>query len=139
MLFEKSHFIFRINTLLANSPRNIFLVDSIGAVISATLLAIIAQLHHYFGMPQAVLYKLILLPVLYALYSLLCFVIQPTNWQLFLKIIALANLIYCIITVCLTIQYFTVLTLLGRVYFLSEAAVIVILFVIEWAFSCKSK
>ncbi|BDU26276.1 hypothetical protein FLGSB24_30200 [Flavobacterium sp. GSB-24] len=50
---------------------------------------------------------------------------------LFIKIIGLANLLYCAVVIGLVIQYRDPLTIIGTAYFLAETAVICALGCIE--------
>jgi hypothetical protein len=106
-------------------PRNVFLLDGIGALISAVfLIALLAPFENIFGMPRKVLYALSIPAFGFAVYSLSCYFFDVQRWQLFLKLIALANFIYCCVTFGLVIQEYHSLTMLGVAYFLGEIVVI---------------
>lgn len=104
---------------------NIFLIDGIGALLTATLLSqVLARWVPVFGMPQAILYVLAGLAGGFAVYSLAChFWLQPRR-AAFLKGIALANTLYCVLTLGLVICLSGTLTPLGIVYFLGEIMVV---------------
>ena len=53
------------------------------------------------------------------------------NWKPYLKIIAYTNLIYCGLTLGLTLYFNRELTNLGLIYFFSELAVLITLAIIE--------
>jgi hypothetical protein len=118
--------------------RNIFLIDGVGALLSAGLLLVLFQYESVFGMPKAVLKNLIPIGCVFAVYSLSCFVLRPNRWKLLLMIIALANLLYCVITVAAVIQHSDSLTLFGRIYFLLELLVILVLVAAEWRVAGRS-
>jgi hypothetical protein len=113
-------------------PRNVFLLDGIGALISAVfLIALLAPFENIFGMPRKVLYALSIPAFGFAVYSLSCYFFDVQRWQLFLKLIALANFIYCCVTFGLVIQEYHSLTMLGVAYFLGEIVVIFAVISIE--------
>ena len=111
---------------------NIFLIDGIGAVLSAGLLVVLFQYETVFGMPKAVLKNLIPVGCVFAVYSLSCFALRPKRWRILLLIIAIANLLYCVITIVAVMQHFDSLTLWGRIYFIQELVVILVLVGVEW-------
>jgi hypothetical protein len=57
--------------------------------------------------------------------------LNPAKWQIFLKIIAFANLFYCFITFGLVIYYFNSITILGIMYFIIEKIIVIPLAVFE--------
>lgn len=119
-------------------PRNLFLIDSMGALISAALLGLVlANLEGFFGMPRKVLYPLAFIACGFALYSMLCFLTQPKNWRLYLKIIAIVNLLYCCLTLGLVIERRAELSLWGCLYFVGEVAVVLTLAIVELKMSKK--
>jgi hypothetical protein len=108
--------------------RKLFLIDGFGAVLSAILLGLVlTSFKPWFGMPVNVLYILASLAALFALYSFSCFLLNPRNWKLFLKVIAFTNLTYCCLTLSLVYLYFADLTSLGVAYFLLEIIIIAVL------------
>lgn len=112
------------NKLTFNSKR-LFIVDGLGACLTAFLLAaILTPLNEYFGMPRTVLIILSIIAFFFAFYSICCFFLINKKWQPFLKIIAIANILYCCLTTLFVIKYFTILTILGVSYFLFEIAII---------------
>jgi hypothetical protein len=120
-----------IHTYFANNPRNLFLLDGFGALVSAIFLFIIYAFESYFGMPRSVMQFLIALPCLYAVYSFACYFLIGRHWRLGLKVIALANLSYCILTALMVNKHQAQLTFLGDAYFVSEMIVLLVLVWIE--------
>lgn len=111
------------------NPKRIFVIDACGAVVSATSLGIIMPLFQdSFGMPLPILQILALVAVVFAIYSFSCYFISVQNWKLFLKIIMIANALYCLLTAGLAGFFYPFLTLLGIIYFVLE--ILVICFVI---------
>ncbi len=117
---------------LASNPKRIFLIDSFGAFFTAFLLStILTRLEEEFGMPRKVLIPLSIVACVYAIYSLGCYFLVNGKWRPFLKIIAVANLIYCCVTTGLVILFCQSLTIWGVVYFTSEIIIITGLVFIE--------
>lgn len=116
---------------LSENPKLLFLVDALGALLTAFLLGVIlAQFETLFGMPEKPLYVLALIACLFAIFSAHChFFVQ--KHRPYLAIIMTANLAYCGTTLLLMIYYFQELTLLGIIYFLIEIAVIILLVMVE--------
>ena len=113
-------------------PRNIFLCDGIGALLTATLLAaVIAPFETLFGMPPNVVYSLSAIAVVFAVYSLACHLTRPSNWPTLLRIIASANLLYCILTLILLFVYRGEITAFGFAYFIGEILVVLTLSIYE--------
>ena len=118
--------------MLTSNPKTLFLIDSLGAFLSAFLLGVI--LTHFestFGMPRSVLYFLAALACLFAIYSFWNYARFKENWRPYLHGIAIANLLYCGLTAALVIYFRQELTQWGLTYFLLEMVVIVCLVVIE--------
>jgi hypothetical protein len=113
---------------LVHNPRRIFLMDSIGAMLSAFLLGgVLTNFEDSFGMPRLQLYFLALIAVLFAVYSMVCHLLAGARWKPLLKVIAIANLAYCGLTMGLVIFFFERLTPLGIAYFVGELVVIGVL------------
>jgi len=84
--------------------KKLFLIDSLGALITALILGfVLTSFEDTFGMPAGILYILSLIAFIYSIYSSLCYLLIKTNFILFLKVIAIANLLYCFITIALVI------------------------------------
>jgi hypothetical protein len=116
---------------LAANPRAVFLADGLGALLSTLMLGLLALWEPFFGMPQAILYRLMPVAGAFALYSLGCAAAGPRRWRPFLRGIAVANLLYCCATLALVAYHLEKLTPLGLAYFLSEKAVVVALAIFE--------
>jgi hypothetical protein len=114
-------------------PRNVFLLDGVGALLSTLfLVALLAPFENFFGMPRKVLYALSLPAFGFAVYSLSCYFVDVKRWQLFLKLIALANFLYCSVTLGLVIQEYHSLTMLGVAYFLGEIVIVFVVIGVEF-------
>ena len=113
------------------NPRKLFIVDGAGALLSAFFLGIVlVRLESIFGIPPSTLYFLASFPILFAVYDLICY-FRAKKLNIFLKGIAIANLVYCILSLGLAFYHQGVITLWGWGYFLVEVLVIVILSRVE--------
>ncbi|XWW47355.1 hypothetical protein JYG30_07900 [Fibrella sp. USSR17] len=115
------------------SPKRLFLVDGLGAVLtSISLLAVLRPLEYLFGIPEQTLVMLSMPAILFAIYSGCCFLFVGIGWRSFLRVIAVANLLYCCVTAGLIVTCYAQLTPLGVAYFVVEIVVISVLAVIEY-------
>jgi len=115
------------------SPKQIFLLDAMGALITAFLTGIIlTYFYPYFGMPIKECYFLGTVAVLFFIYSFTCAVLLKENHAPFIKFIAISNGIYTLITTGLVIYHFTILTKLGVSYFVVETFVVSFVIALEW-------
>ncbi|MBM9590813.1 hypothetical protein JWG41_10180 [Leptospira sp. 201903075] len=120
-------------TFLKNNRRYIFLVDGLGAILSAVLLAFVLPLFiDLLGMPLDTLYILSIIPVVYAIYSLLCYFLNPFQWKFFLRVIAIANFSYCLVTMVYLLLNLEQTTVWGELYFVLEMIVVASLASFEW-------
>jgi len=114
------------------NPRKLFLIDGLGAIVSAFMLGVIlTKFENIFGMPRRVLYFLALIPCIFAVYDFGVIFRNLANWGPPLKAIAIANLIYCGISVGFVIHHYQKLTGLGLIYFILEILIVIILSSIE--------
>lgn len=110
---------------MTGEPKRLFLVDGVGAIVTATLLlAVLAPFESTFGMPRPVIYSLAAVAGVFAVYTMACCRRAGENWRPFLAAIAAANLAYCLITVLLLITFRNEITALGVAYFVGEIIVI---------------
>ncbi len=113
-------------------PKKLILLHGFGAVLSAFLLGVIlTNFEPYFGMPLNALYILAFLPCLFAVYDFICYFRITKNWAPYLKAIAIANLLYCFISIGFLSQHYESLTYLGWTYFLLELLILVVLIYVE--------
>ncbi|XDD56044.1 hypothetical protein AB3N62_18320 [Leptospira sp. WS4.C2] len=112
-------------TFFKNNPRYIFLMDGLGAILSAVLLALVLPLYvDLLGMPIETLFILSILPVVYAIYSLLCYLMDPFQWKFYLRVIAIANFLYCLVTMVYLVLNLEQTTIFGELYFVLEMIVV---------------
>jgi len=110
------------------NDRNIFLVDGLGALLSATFTGLMLTRYSLFlGINVATLQALSLLPLAFSIYSFGCyFLIKRTKPWMLLAIIAV-NSLYCLISLAI-ILFREKITWRGQT--LLSAEIVVILFVI---------
>jgi hypothetical protein len=110
---------------LTLKPKRLFLIDGLGAFITALgafitalfLCTILTRFEEDFGMPEKVLNPLSILACVYCIYSISCYFFVGKHWRPFLNVIAIANIMYCCITLVVVIVFYYALTLLGLIYF----------------------
>lgn len=101
--------------------KRLFLIDGMGAVVTATLLlAVLAQFESTFGMPPPAIYFLAAIAIIFAAYSFACYSKLRENWVPFLRAIAIANFTYCILTLAFVFTFRADVTRFGAAYFLAE-------------------
>lgn len=114
------------------TPRKLLLIDGLGALLSAFLLGVVlVRWEHIFGMPSKVLYPLAAIAGVFAVYSLSCHWFLTQNHRPFLKGIAIANLLYCCLTLGLVVYCYPQLMALGVAYFLVEIMIVCSLAIVE--------
>jgi hypothetical protein len=118
---------------LALNPRKLFLLDSGGALLTAFLTGVIlVRFQAFFGMPQKPLIILSVIALFFAVYSLGCYFFAGRHWRVCLRLIALANLLYCCATAGLVLFFYSSLSIFGVLYFVGELIVVGVLIGIEW-------
>lgn len=120
------------NFLNSLKPRQLFLIDSLGALLSAFMLGVILPMFEdFFGMPKQELYYLALAACLFFIYSFTNYLKFNSNWRFWLRIIAIVNLLYCCVTAGLVIYHYPKLSIWGLLYFIFEIIIIITLATIE--------
>jgi len=106
-------------------PKKLFLIDSLGALLTAFLLFVVVRnFNEYFGLPKIILTYLSAIALLLSIYSISCFCFIKSNWKDNIRIIAYANILYCVLISILLLRYHSTLTVFGLTYFLIEIAII---------------
>jgi hypothetical protein len=117
---------------LSKNPKQIFLIDSLGAFLSSFLLSLIAlNFREMFGLSKTVFCFLAASAWFFAIYSLTCYCLVKNQWRIFLLLIIIANICYCFLTIWLVFNHFDSITILGLTYFILELIVIIALVFIE--------
>lgn len=110
---------------LIKTPKNIFLLDSLGALLTSLLLFLFLRtFNNFFGLSKTTLEYLSLLALTFSIYSLTCFFLAKNNWKLYLKIICTANILYCVLTFGILLYNYKSISIFGIIYFLVEIVVI---------------
>ncbi|RAW00502.1 hypothetical protein [Pseudochryseolinea flava] len=116
------------------TPRNIFLVDALGAFLSFSfLLVILLKFNGYIGMPNFLLTLLLIIALLLGLFSASCFLLVSRLWRSLLLTVIGLNVCYCLVTLVLVIFHLKDLKPLGVIYFFGEIIVISTLVMVEWS------
>lgn len=114
------------------NPKRLFLVDGLGALLSAFLLGVVlVKWESTFGIPRSALYILAALPIFFALYDFYCFLRLKERLAPFLMGIAYINLLYCCISMAFALYHFQELTYLGWLYIIVEIIIVVFLAMLE--------
>ena len=114
------------------NPKKLFLIYGLGALLSAILLGVVlVQLEYLFGIPKSTLYFLASLPCLFTVYDYYCYIKVDANVGAFLKGIAIANLVYCCLSIGLAIYHREKISNLGWIYILMEVLIICTLAIVE--------
>ncbi len=114
------------------NPRKLFLLDGLGAVLSTLMHGVVlVLLENKIGMPVEILYKLALVTFIFSIFSFLCFWNFNEKWRSLLRTIAIANLLFCVVSLCLIVYLYEQLSLLGLIYFIVEIIIVSILALFE--------
>jgi hypothetical protein len=125
--------------LLDKIDKKILLLDSLGALVTAVNLLVISQFESYSGVPRDIALILLPLPILYSIFSFLSYKFGNHNWRSLLKMIAIANLFYCCLTMYVTWINFDTFKILGIIYFIVEILIIVVLATLELKIALHKK
>lgn len=113
-------------------PKLVFLLDAIGAVFTAFFIGIVlVNLQTYIAMPKQILYTLAVMALVFCTYSGCCFLFLKGNIKPFLKVLIIANLLYCCITIGLLLFFSKQLTDWAYLYFIAEILIIIAVVLIE--------
>lgn len=130
----------KLITYFSEKPKTLFLIDSIGACMTAfSLFVIMRPFSAYLGMPATVLSYLSAIAICFGMYSMTCFLFLKTRTAPFIRLISIANILYCVLTTGLLINYAPSLSLLGTIYFSTEILIICLLSYIELRVAAKIK
>ncbi len=117
---------------LARTPRTLFCVDGVGALVTAALVGVVLPtLGEHIGTLRPVLRALALAAAVFAAYSLTCAATAPKRWPRYLRAIAVANTWYCLVTAAVLIRFSATLHVLDWLYFVGEIVVIGALVTLE--------
>lgn len=107
-------------------------LDAMGAILSAFILGVVlVRLEWFLGIPKSALYFLASIPVFYMIYDLFCYFKVNGNWGKYLRIIAIANILYTCISVSVAFYHREVITMYGWIYIAAEVLVILGIVIFE--------
>jgi len=114
------------------------LIDAFGAILSAFLLGIVlVKFEWFFGIPKQSLYVLASIPVGFALYDFFSVFVVKNNLARFLKGIAVANALYCIVSLGYGIFHRELITIYGWIYIIVEISILLFMVVLEFKIANK--
>ncbi|UWY27804.1 hypothetical protein N4T20_19025 [Flavobacterium sp. TR2] len=113
-------------------PKNVFLLDAFGALLTSILLYFIFRnFNDFFGLSKDIFERLSIIAFIFFAYSISCYFLVKQNWKSFLKIICVANILYCLLTFGVILYNYKTISIYGTIYFLAEIAVIIGLVILE--------
>lgn len=117
---------------LKTNPKQLFLIDGIGAIISVFLLSVVlVQFESFFGIPKQTLYLLATLPCFFAMYDFYCYFNTNKNIAFFIKVIAFVNICYCCTSIGFVLYHKETITTLGCSYIFAEIVIVLLLALLE--------
>jgi hypothetical protein len=122
------------------TTRQLFLIDSIGALSTMLLLSlVVARFEEFFGMPRTVCLSLAIPAFIFFVYSLSCYFRIGSAWRPYLRAISIANFSYCIASLVLIVYFSNRLTFWGLVYFVGEIVIVAVLATVEFRVSHREQ
>ena len=122
----------KIISIIENDPKFIFVLDGLGAIFTAFSLGIVlVNLERFFGIPKATLQLLAIIPLVYLVYDCFCYFRVNNHIGLWLRGIAVLNLMYCPISIGFALNDSQHIKVLGWVYISIEVLVIVAIAIYE--------
>jgi hypothetical protein len=113
-------------------PKNLLLLDFIGAVVTALFTGLILTTIVPTGLPAWFLWTLSAIAAAFACFDLVAYCCRADAcWPL--ATIGVLNLLYCISAMVACFIYLPVITIMGIIYFAIEGAIVIPLAVLEYA------
>ncbi len=123
---------------LIKRPRTLFVIDGLGALVSALFLGIIwVYFESLIGMPRNTLYLLASFPIIFAILDVFSYFQHPSSWKSLLRIIAFANILYTCISLWMLFLHAAQLTIWGYLYFIGEIIILAVLIIVEFSAANK--
>lgn len=124
-----------LNKIKISQPKTIFLIDSLGAWLSAFFLfAVLRPYHELVGLPENVLALLAGIAISLSVFSLSAYFWARTKWRVFLGTVALMNTLYVLFTLVILVIHRETLSLWGLLYFIGELFIVLTLIGVEIRF-----
>jgi hypothetical protein len=122
-----------INDIAAKlDSRKLFIIDAMGAGLSSFLLGLVLMNNtDIFGIPKETLFVLALIPIIFIIYDVLAVLSMFYRNYISFKIIAMLNIIYCVISFILCIIDYRSITVIGWLYIIGEILIVIGIALIE--------
>lgn len=112
--------------------KSIFLIDGLGALLTFGLLkGLVSPNEAWFGVPEAIVEILAWTAAGFALFSFFVYTFICAHYSRWLTAIAIANSMYCVLSLGFLIYCQARVTWLGWVYFMGEIGVVLFLVRVE--------
>ena len=109
-------------------PQKLFLMDAIGALVSFVMLGfVLVTLQNHIGMPIPVLQYLAIAAFIFSLFSIANYYFPSVYSKKNLRVIAILNAVYALVTAILIITHWTDIKPLGLMYFSAEITILIFL------------
>lgn len=119
---------------LTARPRQLFFIDSMGAMLTALMLGLVLpKLDAFFFMPEKILGILAGIALGFALYSMCCHLFLKKSPRPFLLAILLANAAYCVLSFILLLNHYGELSTWDLLYFAGEILIVLVLVGLEFS------
>lgn len=119
------------NTIV-HQPKAIFLIDGLGAFLSAAMLFIIFKFFvSAFGLDAGILRLLATIALMISCLSLSIYFLVTDNLSVLLRTIGIINLAYCFLTMAIVIFHLSELSVVAVIYFFVEIIIILLLAILE--------
>lgn len=113
------------------TPNRLLLVDAAGATLSAFMLGVVlVSAQRLVGIPTTTLYLLAAIPILFAVFDLIGY--RSKSPELFLRGISILNVLYCGLSLSLTVGHRDSVTVLGWLYIVVELSIVLALATTQW-------
>lgn len=121
-------FVKNISVYFSEKPKVLFLIDGLGAALTAfTLFFVLKHNYELFGIPPNVLNYLSVIGLAYCIYSAVCYFTLKKIIVPFLRLIAVMNFLYCLLSIGMLFIHYSELTRVGLAYLLAEITIIAVL------------
>jgi len=121
-----------INSIERN-PKVLFLIDGIGALVTAFCLGIVlVHFENIFGIPPSILYVLAVIAIFYAVYDFYSYRQPKAQAAKYLRGIAVLNIMYCLSSLSLASYHSEQITIWAWAYLINEIIIIVLLSMLEF-------
>ena len=122
------------------TPKRLFLIDGIGALLSAFMLGIVlVRYESFFGIPTGTLQNLAKLALGLVVYDITSYTGKARNSIYFLQFLPFANLTYCALSIAYIWPHHEKITTSGWIYIIGEFIIVLLLAQFEWRFAKRLK